>query len=72
MPFGRHRLLLRHKHRLGQGGAREFLERHGVAEQMTLDQVETHLVRRDEIRAGLGPSETRVDFVTSRADDRVA
>src|SRR5260370_12714043 len=36
-----------------QGGAREFLEPHRLAEQIALVQVETHLVRRDKIGAGL-------------------
>src|ERR1700680_2314601 len=39
--------------RLGQGRASEFLEPHRLAEQIALDQVETHLVRRDKIGAGL-------------------
>src|ERR1700679_364086 len=36
-------------HRMGQRRAREFLQPHRLAEQITLDQIETHLVRRDEI-----------------------
>src|SRR5260370_31425459 len=43
----------RNNHRLSQSRTREFLKPHRLAEQIALDQVETHLVRRDKIGAGL-------------------
>ena len=44
---------LRRQHRMDQSGAGEFLEPHGLAEQIALHQVEPHFIRGNEIGPGL-------------------
>ena len=50
---------------MDQGGAREFLEPHGLAQQIALDLVETHLVRGDKIGAGLDSLGNDPDAIAS-------